>query len=147
MKITVFTFIVFLVPSLYQNSHADEHPAMPDCNKLPVNYSISYLDENTDGVISLQEYLQGDPTHQKKPLSTWMPTMTACWMWPNKKKLSKCINCCISNTRMAATKLEAILKQPSNTACLKQAVFFYNKRFKAKAVRDCPVQSRYWPGY
>lgn len=66
MKIPVFTFIVFLVPSLYQNSHADEHPAMPDCNKLPVNYSISYLDENTDGVISLQEYLQGDPTHQKK---------------------------------------------------------------------------------
>lgn len=66
MKIPVFTFIVFLIPSLYQNTHADEHATTPDCNKLPPNYSLSYLDENTDGVISLQEYLQGDPTHQKK---------------------------------------------------------------------------------
>lgn len=66
MKITVLTLIVFLVPSLYQNSHAEEHVAMPDCSKMPPNFSISYLDENTDGSISLNEYLQGDPTHQKK---------------------------------------------------------------------------------
>ncbi|MFD0929895.1 hypothetical protein ACFQ1T_08900 [Methylophilus glucosoxydans] len=66
MKIPVFTFIVFLIPSLYQNTHADEHATTPDCNKLSPNYSMNYLDENTDGMISLQEYLQGDPTHQKK---------------------------------------------------------------------------------
>jgi hypothetical protein len=66
MKITALTFIVFLVPSLYQNSHAEEHGAMPDCSKMPPNYSISYLDENADGVISLQEYLQGDSSNQKK---------------------------------------------------------------------------------
>lgn len=66
MKITVLTLIVFLVPSLYQNSYAEEHGAMPDCSKMPPNFSISYLDENTDGSISLNEYLQGDPTHQKK---------------------------------------------------------------------------------
>lgn len=66
MKITVLTLIVFLVPSLYQNSHAEEHGTMPDCNKMPPNFSISYLDENADGAISLAEYLQGDSTHQKK---------------------------------------------------------------------------------
>ena len=66
MKIPVFTFMIFLLPSLYQQSHADEHAAMPDCHNMPANYSISYLDENMDGVISLQEYLQGDTTHQKK---------------------------------------------------------------------------------
>lgn len=66
MKIPVFTFMIFLLPSLYQQSHADEHAAMPDCHNMPANYSISYLDENTDGVISLQEYLEGDTTHQKK---------------------------------------------------------------------------------
>lgn len=66
MKITALTFIVFLVPSLYQNSHAEEHGATPDCNNMPPNYSTSYLDENADGVISLQEYLQGDSSHQRK---------------------------------------------------------------------------------
>jgi len=66
MKLTLFTLLVFLVPSIYQNSHAEAQGAMPDCSKMSPNFSMSYLDENTDGVISLKEYLEGDPTHQKK---------------------------------------------------------------------------------
>ncbi|QDC43937.1 EF-hand domain-containing protein [Methylophilus medardicus] len=66
MKMTVFTFVLFLIPSLYQNAHAAAHEAMPDCNKMSPSFSISYLDENTDGSISLQEYLQGDPSNEKK---------------------------------------------------------------------------------
>lgn len=64
MKNSILAFCVLLIPSMYQIAQADN--AMPDCAHVPANYSISYLDENGDGNISVKEYLQGDPGNQKK---------------------------------------------------------------------------------
>lgn len=64
MKTTVFAWL--LMGAFCSGAYADEAKPKVDCNKMPHNYSISYLDENSDGVISLQEYLQGDPSNQKK---------------------------------------------------------------------------------
>lgn len=38
----------------------------PDCNHMQPNFSLNYLDENQDGKVTKQEYLQGDNTHTAK---------------------------------------------------------------------------------
>lgn len=65
-KHSLLVMALFLLPSVYESAHANHHEGMPDCNKMAPNFSISYLDDNTDGLISLQEYLQGDSSNEKK---------------------------------------------------------------------------------
>lgn len=62
----IAVFLVLLVPSLYQNSYANHDGHGPDCNGMPPNFSISYLDENKDGNITQKEYLAGDSEHTAK---------------------------------------------------------------------------------
>lgn len=65
LKQSLLVMMLLVLPSVYEQAHANHHEGMPDCN-MPANFSISYLDDNGDGAISLQEYLQGDSSHDKK---------------------------------------------------------------------------------
>ncbi len=64
MRNSIVALCVLLIPSIYQIAQADN--ATPDCHNMSANYSITYLDENADGKITLDEYLHGDPGNQKK---------------------------------------------------------------------------------
>lgn len=61
---TLSAIILCLTFSIAHANHDGSHT--PDCQHMQPNFSLNYLDENADGKVSKQEYLDGDSTHVAK---------------------------------------------------------------------------------
>lgn len=61
---TPYPLLLCLFSTMVFANHDGSHN--PDCNHMQPNFSLNYLDENQDGKVSKQEYLDGDSSHNAK---------------------------------------------------------------------------------